>query len=259
MAIDNQSAQYGQLPFDFINGFGIENNPYTPNTGLVIFYGRTLDSNFTYQLTMPSATALFIDSSIIGIGGLDKGPLLANKIYGVYVAWDPIGSNEPSAFISSSYYHPTIQFGYDAVKLVGYVATDASKNFRPAKWNRYGSASYRNFIYTPSVAVLQNGTASTETKIDLISYIPNIEGQIVNLELSFTSSTPGNSLTVYSDMGSFDLYAQAASIPNTSLTNLVVTKQVLLTGVISPVISYSVTNAATDSASIYCNGYDFFL
>lgn len=258
----NQVVQYGQAPFQFINGFGIINNPYTPDTVLNIFYGRIVDSNYSYQLTMaaPFVTPpiLFIDSSIIGIGGLDKGPLLANKVYGVYVAWDPVGNNEPSAFISSSYFHPTIPIGYDAVKLVGYAATDGSKNFRLAKWTKYGSSAYRNLIYTPNVSVLTNGTASTKTDIDLISYIPNL-GQIVNLELSFTSSVAGNALTIYSEMGNFNLYAQAANIPNTALTNLVVTQQILLNDVVTPIVSYSVTDSNTDSASIFCNGYDFFI
>lgn len=263
MAIFSSVAQYGQEPFQFINGFGITNNPYNPDTILDIFYGRILDSNYSYQLTMspPFVTPpiLFIDSSIIGIGGLDKGLLLANKVYGVYVAWDPVGSNQPSAFISSSYYHPTIPVGYDAVKLIGYVATDESMNFRKSQWTPFGSSSYRNMIYTPNVTVLENGTANIQTNINLISYIPNIDGQIANFELSFTSTTPGNSLTIYSAMSSFKLYAHTASIPNTSLTNLIATNSAIIDGVVTPVISYSVTDSSTDSVSIYCNGYDFFV
>jgi len=254
-----KSVQYGQLPVDFISGLGIQNDPINPNTVLDIFYGRTLDSSFTYQLAMEEPTFRRVDSSIIGIGGLDKGPLLPNKVYGIYIAWNPINRNDIDAFISSSYYHPTVPYGYDAVKLIGYVATDASSNFRQARWNLYGNSAYRNMMYAPQVPVLTNGTANTQTVVNLISYIPNIGAQIVNLELSFTSSTPGNALTIYSDMGDFNLYAQAANIPNTTFTNLVVTKEILIANVVSPVISYSVTNSGTDSASIYCNGYDFFL
>lgn len=254
-----ESLSYEQNPFQFINGFGIENSPFDPDTVLFIFQGRTLDSSYTYQLTISEPTLLTIDTSIIGAGGIDKGPILANKLYGVYVAWDPIGSYPPTAFISSSYFHPTNPTGYNAVKLIGYVATDGSKNFRASKWTTYGSSGYRNFTYAPNIAILQNGTANTQTDINLISYIPNIAGQIVSFELSFTSSTPGNYLTIYSDTGNFNLYAQAANIPNTSLTNLIITKNIMIAQVISPIISYSVTNAATDSASIYCNGYDFFL
>ena len=257
------STQYGQSPFQFINGFGIFNSPYEPNTTLLIQYGRTLDVSYTYQLSMttlpPTIPILFIDSYVIGIGGLDQGSLLANKVYGVYVAWDSVGNNLPGAFISSSYYHPLVPFGYNAVKLIGYVATDGSGNFRQARWTPYGNSAYRNMIYAPSIPVLENGTANTETVIDLISYIPNIGGQIVNLQLSFTSTTPGNAVTIYSDMGNFNLYAQAANIPNTSLTNLIVTKEIILNDVVTPVISYSVTDSSTDSVSIFCNGYDFFV
>lgn len=261
MAISNASVQYGQNLFQFVGGLGIQNDPFNPSTLLNIFYGRTLDSSATYQLAMEKSGILFVDSSIIGIGGLDKGPLLANKVYAIYVAWDPVGSNPPSAFISSSYYHPTVPYGYDAVKLIGYVATDESMNFRQAKWTPYGSSAYRNMIYTPSVAVLMNGIANTQTDINLISYIPNIAGgdQIVNLQFHFTSTTPGNSLTIYSEMGEFNLYAQVSGVPVTSMTNLVVTKQILINEVVSPIIGYSVTNSGTDTASIYCNGYDFFL
>jgi len=258
MAIANSSAQYGQLPFQFVNGFGIQNDPYNPDTVLNIFYGRTLDSYYTYQLSM-NPGILLINLNIVGAGGIDNGVLTSNKVYGVYVIWDSVGSNLPTCMISSSYYHPLVPAGYTAVKLIGYAATDGSGNFRRAQWNKYGSAAYRNMIYTPSVVALQNGTANVQTNVDLISYIPNIASQIVNLQLSFTSSTPGNSLTIYSDMGSFQLYAQAANIPNTSFTNLVVTNQVVLNNVVSPVIGYSVTNSGTDTASIYCNGYDFFL
>ena len=260
MATFSSSVQYGQVPFQFINGFGIQNDPYTPNNLINIFYGRTLDSTYTYQLVM-EPTILFIDLTISGIGGIDNGILLPNKVYALYVAWDTVGSNSVSAFMSSSYYHPLIPYGYNAVKLVGYAATDGSSNFRQAKWTPYGSSSYRNMIYTPSVSVLSNGTAGVQTNVNLISYIPNISGghQIANLQLSFTSSTPGNSLTVYSEMGNFQLHAQSANIPNTSFTNIIITQQINIGGVISPIICYSVTNSSTDSASIYCNGYDFFL
>jgi hypothetical protein len=255
------SVQYGQVPFQFINGFGIANQTLISGEEvLFVYYGKTLDSNDTYQISMkPTVMAIF--PSVIGINGLDKGPLLPNKVYAVYVAWDTVGTNATAAFFSSSYYHPTIPYGYNAVKLVGYAATDATSKFRQAKWTPYGSSPYRNMIYAPSVTVLENGTANTETNVNLISYIPNLSGgnQIVNLQLSFTSSTPGNSLTIYSEMGEFKLYAQVAGVPNTSSTNLIITTQVLLDGVISPVIGYSVTNSGTDSASIYCNGYDFFL
>lgn len=256
------AVEYGQLPFQFVNGFGIANQTLLSGEEvLFVYYGRTLDSNYTYQLSMKNPTAMVIFPSVIGINGLDKGPLLPNKVYGVYVAWDTVGTNSPAAFFSSSYYHPTIPYGYNAVKLIGYAATDATSKFRQAKWTPYGSSPYRNMIYAPKVAVLENGTASTETNIDLISYIPNLSGdnQIVNLQLSFTSSTPGNALTIYSEMGEFKLYAQVAGIPSTSSTNMIITTQVILDGVISPVIGYSVTNSGTDSASIYCNGYDFFL
>ena len=250
--------QYGQQPFQFINNLGIANDPYTPNNLINIYFGNTLDSNYNYALSQ-DLTVMFVDTSIIGIGGLDIGPLLANKVYGVYVAWDPVGKNPVSAFISSSYYHPLVPYGYDAVKLIGYVATDGSKNIIPGKWTPYGSSAYRNFIYTPKLAVITNGTANIQTDVNLISYIPNIGGQIVSLQFSFTSSTPGNALTIYSDQGNFNVYAQAANIPVTTMSNTVITKQILIAGVVSPVFSYSVTNSGTDSATIYCNGYDFFL
>lgn len=251
-------AQYGKDPFSFINGFGMQNDPHALDTVLDIFYGRILDSTYSYQLTMQPGI-LFIDLNIIGAGGLDKAPLSANKVYGVYVIWDPVGNNQPTAMLPSSYYHPLIPSGYSAVKLVGYAATDASSNFRQSSWNLYGNSGYRNMMYMPSVTALEGGNSNIQTNVSLISYIPNIDGQIANLKLSFTSSMPGNCLTIYSNMGNFNLYAQADGIANTLLTNLIVTNQVILDGVVTPVIGYSVTNSETDSASIYCNGYDFFI
>jgi hypothetical protein len=259
MMTANASIEYGKLPFQFINGLGIVNDPYNPDTELLVFYGRTLDSSYTYQLSMVTAAGMIVNLSVIGIGGLDKAPLEANKVYGVYVAWDTIGAKEPAAFISSSYYHPTFPYGYNAVKLIGYAATDENMNFRSAEWTKYGASGYRNMMYTPAVAVLENGTESSETTIDLISYIPNIGGMIANLQLSFTSTTPGNCLTIYSGSGEFKLYAQVANIPVNSMTNLIVTQQVVLDDIVSPIIGYSVTDSNTDSASIYCNGYDFFI
>lgn len=257
MAFSNV-VQYGQLPFQFVNGFGIQNDLFTPDTVLNVFYGSTLDSNTSYELTL-NPSILFIDSSIVGIGGVDKGPLLPNKVYGVYVAWDPVGNNSAGAFLSLSYFHPVVPYGYDAVRLVGYVATDSSANFILAKWSQQGNSAYRSLIYTPIITVLENGTANTKTDLNLISYIPNYNAEIVNFQLSFTSLTAGNSLTIYSDMGEFNLYAQAANIPNTSATSLFITKQILLGGIVSPIISYSVTNSSTDLASIYINGYDYIL
>ena len=113
--------------------------------------------------------------------------------------------------------------------------------------------------YTPNVVVLENGTADVETDVNLISYIPNITWQIANLQFSFTSTTPGNALTIYSGESEYNLYAQVAGVPVTSMTNLVGTNQIMSDGVVIPRFGYSVTNSGTDSATIHCNGYDFFL
>lgn len=251
--MSDSSIQYGQVPFNYMNRLRIS---YATNTVLLIQPGSTIDSTSTYQLdTSSSDSAIFIDSSVVGAGGLDAGPVLPNKVYGVFVIWDPVGSNPPAGMLSSSYFHPLYPFGYGAIKLIGFVTTDASANFRPGDWSADNSG-YRSMTYAPNVNVLLNGTAAVQTVVNLISCIPNLGG-VANCELSFVSTTPGNALTIYSRGTNFNLYSQAAGVPNTVLNSYILTSTILLDGVVSPTIGYSVTNAATDSASISVNGYNF--
>src|ERR1700677_945020 len=125
---DTQPAiQFGQyLPY-YINGLGISNDATTPNTLLDVAAGSCLDVTGSFQLS--TNTSMKLNSAINGLNGLDTGAIAGGKLYAVYVVWDPVSFQPTGIMLSLSYTLPLLPFGYNGYLLIGYVATDGSKNF----------------------------------------------------------------------------------------------------------------------------------
>lgn len=127
------------------------------------------------QWTGGSVSApLTIDVSVVGANGIDAGSLAASKVYSVYVIADSSGEKSVAGLCSlASNSTPTLPFGYDAYRLVGYAVTDSSVDF--LDMYQMGKGHSRKVLFD----VIQGssvtaGAATTYTAVDLSALVPPV-------------------------------------------------------------------------------------
>jgi len=255
--------QYGQVPFFYTNGLQISNDATTPNTLLDIAIGTTLDSSETYQMDL--LTPAVINSSVVGLNGIDTGAIAASKLYTVFLISDPVDSHPSGALISlangvSTF--PVLPFGYSAYKRIGYVATDSSKNFLKGYWTDDNSSS-RLFMYdAPQATAITAGTSTTYANVDLTGLVPLIASPAnvpVWIYSSYTPSAASEVLNLQPGNATGDavsITSQVTSVVITS-TSLLMAQPVVISTVLSPTINYKLTSGG--SVAIDVAGYQFFL
>lgn len=142
---------------------------------------------------------LFVNSTINGANGLDTGAVAASTQYAFYLIGDSRNYNNAAGLMSlTSNQAPTLPTGYDSYRLIGFWATDASKNFVYATNKPQNIGGLLTYFNSPGIAVLTGGNATTFTAIDLTtnSAIPTttLENIIVTLLVSFTPAAVGDTV-----------------------------------------------------------------
>jgi hypothetical protein len=161
-----QSIPVENLPFLYISGMNLS---VASTTIMAIAPGQCRDSND--NIDIPFYVAFYIDSSIVGAGGIDSGVLAASSSYAIWVIADSTNKKQPSALISLwSNAFPLIPLGYDSYRLIGMVTTSGGTAFQAADVLNFSSA--QGFYLKPPVAVLSGGNATSFTAIDLSTAIP---------------------------------------------------------------------------------------
>lgn len=243
--------QYAEYPFSFINDFGISNNLTSPNTKIDISAGITNDSKNTF--TLNSSNTLTIDSTKIGLNGLDQGILIGSAVYAIHVVWDPASNRTPGAVISTSYANPVLPQGYLASKLIGYCTTNSDTTIAQGYWTT-GKEGHRRFTYITAVNVLTGGSSTSFDTIDLSSAVPLIDNTPVLLGGEFSADTPGVAALLSltnSGAAQFGILSQIAGLPQV----LIVNASSLLVGGQST-IQYLLTDTGA-SLDINVGYYDF--
>lgn len=250
---NEQSKQYGQQPFYYVNGLGLSNDATTPNTKLDVAVGTIIDSTATYQMAL--TTAVVINAAANGFNGLDTGSLAASKVYYVYLIADVVSGQATGAMISLSA-TPLMPFGYQAFALIGYVATDASSHFLLGYWTA-GDSPFRKFIFdAPQATAVTAGAATSYTAVDLTKWVPLVANTPVMMAYAFTPGAASRQLKLQGVLSTGD-----AAIITGQVTSVVVSGNVEVWAQISaakPEINYLVSNAG-DAVALNVAGYAFAL
>ncbi len=261
MSVDNNQTSkafpYSSfIPFYF-NGLGISNDATTPNTLLDIAAGSCLDSTGTFQLTLPVAAVVNIAN--VGLNGLDTGTIAASTMYAVYLVSDPVTQQASGCMISLNLTTPLLPFGYSAYAKIGYVTIDGASHILKGYWSD-NDAARRVFTYDAYQATaVTAGASNTYANVNLIHLVPNIPNIQVQVYTSLTGTAAGNILNLQAGNATgaqATITVQVATVPVTTISN-VLAQPVSLTGVVSPVINYEVTN--TSAVAIDVAGYTFDL
>lgn len=235
-----QYIQYGQYPGYYINGFGISNGLTLTTITLNIAPGSCLDFTGSFQLT--SNSTISINSTVNGLNGLDQGTVAANKVYPIYLVWDPVTNNPPGAMLSLSYTTPLMPFGYSAYLLIGYATTNASAQILKGYWTA-GNAATRTFTYDNPLSVLSSGSSSSPAIVDLTKAVPNYNNTPVSISAQLIPNASGDILSLKTGAGTSNSVSIIGQVAGTALNNIVPTlaQVVSISGTLSPAIQYSVT------------------
>lgn len=162
----SQNIQLEQLPYLYISGMNLS---VASTTVMAIAPGQCRDRND--NIDMEYDTALYLNSAVIGAGGMDFGVLLASTNYNIWAIADSSGKLPNSGLISlQANVAPLLPYGYDSLRLIGMVTTDGSVHF--VTTNLLNANFYKGFFIMPAVSVLSGGNSTTFVAIDLSGAIP---------------------------------------------------------------------------------------
>ncbi len=130
--------------------------------------------------------------TVAGAGGLQTGQSeAADTWYQVLIIGDSSGTNATAALLLPDGVAFS-QSGYDVFRRVGWVRNDGSSNF--LEFFQSGKGNDRTIQYNenvPNLRVLNNGSATSFTNVDLTSFVPPIGRAEVFLLLTFDNSGGG--------------------------------------------------------------------
>jgi hypothetical protein len=217
------------LPHLYISGLNIS---IASTTILAIAPGQARDMNDNIDMpvgfpnlqgiTTPAVQfsnympPILINSAVNGANGLDFGTIVANTSYGVWLIADSRGYKPVAGLLSSTVnVYPKLPFGYDSMRLIGFIQVDGSSHFVYATHkpqNMVGALSYFN---QPPITVLSGGNATTFTIVMLntggavptttlnnvicqllITFIPAAAGDFCQFRASGSPIPNGNYLTI---------------------------------------------------------------
>lgn len=248
--MSTQSLPVESLPFLYISGMNVS---VASVTVMAIAPGQCRDSND--NIDIPYYVPFFINSAVVGAGGLDAGTLAASTNYAIWAIADSTNKKQPSAIISLwSNVAPLIPLGYDSSRLIGMVATDASVHFLQA--NVLNTAFSKAYYLQPAVSVLAGGNATSFTAIDMSTPIPTTTAPFViaYVTVTFIPSAVGDTVQ-------FRPTGSSATANLTTITGRVAgvaqTDVVALhcgVGSSKPEVDYKVS-VSGDAVSVLVNGY----
>lgn len=172
----------------YANNLQISNNATTPNTKIDIAAGAARDSTNVYDIILSTATT--INTAVVGANGIDTGTLGASKTYAVFVIGDSTNKNSAATLLSLSATAPTLPFGYDVFRRIGWGRTDGSSHF--LLFYVVGNGTHRTYYWDAMISVLSAGTATTFTALDLSAAVPVVDNTPVRFYASYTPATAAN-------------------------------------------------------------------
>lgn len=170
-------------PFLYANGLLLSNDATTPNTKLDVAAGVCRDSNNQIDINLgnylglsgigTANAATVINFAVNGVNGLDTGTFAASTGYYIFVIADSSQRNLPGAIASLSASAPTLPFGYDSIRLIGWVLSDGSVHLLKFYASGFGGSKYFQWDAPIAVTVTASGTSATYSAMDFSVGMPS--------------------------------------------------------------------------------------
>lgn len=173
----------------YINGLNLT---LTSDEIVAVSAGACRDSTNTNDIVVSSALA--ISNIVSGVNGLDTGTVANNTFYAVYVIADSTKYKATAGLLSTSATSPTLPFGYDMFRRVGWVKTDATADF--LEFRQRGASNDRWMWYDVAIATdITAGNSATFAAVDLSDGLPDLTvATEVNLLCLFTPTAANDTL-----------------------------------------------------------------
>lgn len=184
----------------YVNGLGISNpSPSTLSKTLNLAAGQARDSTNTNDIILNSGVT--INGALVGANGVDIAVLADSSLYAVYVIGDSTDHESPAGLLSLNASTPSLPFGYDMYRRIGWVLTNASAQILTF-W-QYGNGSGRTYYYDVGISALSAGVATSFTAVNLSTSVPPIATQVI-FKVDYTANAT-------TDIASFLPYGSSAT------------------------------------------------
>ena len=190
--------------FLYLNGLLLSNDATTPNTKLDVAAGQCRDSNNIVDINIGNYLGLSgigtanasstINFAVNGINGLDTGSIAASTGYYIFAISDSSEKNVPGVLASLSATAPTLPFGYDSIRLIGWVLTDGSSHLLKFYASGSGGGKYFQWDAPIAVTITNSGTSATYVAQDLSVGVPSSNYGRVAIKYKWTNNAPADSL-----------------------------------------------------------------
>jgi hypothetical protein len=157
------------------------------NTTIAVAAGACLDSTHVNDIYVSTSKVINIANN--GLNGLDTGAVAASTWYAVYAIGDSTSTRASGYLFSTSATAPTLPYGYDMFKRIGYVQTDGSSHF--LLFYQHGTGLARHYTWDAPVVLVNAGTATSYTAFSCITAMPNM-ASIIDLDVAFTPNAAGD-------------------------------------------------------------------
>jgi len=229
----------------YVNGLQLV---WATTTTFTMAAGAASNSSNINDIVLPALVTNTITH--VGANGVDIAAAVASSFYAVYVIGDSTEYNPTASLISLNATQPSLPFGYDMYRRVGFVLTDGAAHV--LKFWQYGNNSSRDMWYDTPIATPAITTSATYVTQSLAAGVPPIVCETF-LAVDYTP----NSATNVVNMGPY------GSIPTVAMVvfgygvaaaqqGMAVVPSALNSGV--PTIEHKETSAS-DALVIAVSGY----
>jgi hypothetical protein len=228
----------------YVNGLGISKST---SKIVIMATGAARDSGNVNDITLNSSAS--INGATVGANGVDVAVLVASSLYAVYVIGDSSGYHATAGIFSLAATGPSLPFGYDMYRRVGYILTDSSANI--LQFWQYGAGGVREMYYDVGISVLSAGSSTTYANVDLTAAVP-IASLNVLFDVAYTPNSATNlaQFLPYGSSATNGIVRWGAGVAAAQVTSLVIPCGV---NAGKPEIQYKV--AASDSLTLLVTGY----
>lgn len=215
--------------------------------------GKKRDKTNVTDIALPST--ITINAALNGINALDTGSLAASTWYTVWAIGDSYLNNASGYLLSTSATAPTLPSGYDVYAIVGYWVTNSSSEF--VKGSVAGTGSVRDHIHDDMIKVLNDGTATSLTAVDLSAAVPPIDNTPVDFDVEFKGASAGDRVGIAAG-GSTATVLPSLGVSSSSGAARGYVKQ--FANIVSSVAKVSYINsAASGNTDLWVSGFRYYI
>ena len=180
----------------YVNGLGISK---TAAKQITMQLGAARDSTNTNDIVLGATSAtpdepttpavpIVINGAAVGVNGVDVAAIVLNSFYAVYVIGDSTDHQSTAGLLSLNATTPSLPYGYDMYRRIGWVLTDGSANI--FQFWQFGTGSGRMYYYDTTIPVLVLGTSTTFAPVSLVAAVPPIATEVLfNVSYTPTGAT----------------------------------------------------------------------